>query len=116
MDALGTTRCTYDAVGQRLTEGGPFDKDTVTGTYSNRRRVALSFQQPTGSWTNGFGWVEAELGRRRKGDPEQVQIASRLRARTTMTLKWIARRLDLGAWTFVSNCLVQKRRQDETCQ
>jgi len=62
------------------------------------------------------GWAEAELSRRRKGDPEKVQIASRLRAHTTMTLKWIARRLNMGAWTYVSNCLVQKRRQDEKCQ
>ncbi len=25
-------------------------------TYSNRRRVALSLQQPSSSWTNGFNW------------------------------------------------------------
>jgi hypothetical protein len=33
--------------------------------------------------------------------------------RTTMTLKWSARRLNMGAWTHVSNCLVQKRKNDE---
>ncbi len=33
-----------------------FVNDTVTNIYSNRRRLALSLQQPTGSWTNGFGW------------------------------------------------------------
>jgi len=26
------------------------------------------------------GWTQAELGRRRKGDPEKVEIASRWRA------------------------------------
>jgi RHS repeat-associated protein len=52
----GTTRYTYDAAGQLLTEDGPFTSDTVTSTYSNRRRLALSLQQPTGTWTNGFGW------------------------------------------------------------
>lgn len=57
-------------------------------------------------------WTEAELGRRRKGDPEKVEIASQLRARTTMTLKWIAQRLKMGAWAHVSNCLVQKRKKD----
>jgi len=61
-------------------------------------------------------WTATELSRRRKGDPEKVQIASQLRARTTMTLKWIAQRLNMGAWTYVSNCLVQKREQDEKCQ
>ena len=56
VDSLGTTRYTYDAAGQLLTEDGPFPSDTVTNTYSNRRRVALSLQQPTGQWTNGFAW------------------------------------------------------------
>jgi RHS repeat-associated protein len=56
VDTVGTTRYTYDAAGQLLTEDGPFTSDTVTNTYSNRKRLALSLQQPTGSWTNGFGW------------------------------------------------------------
>jgi RHS repeat-associated protein len=56
VDGLGTTRYAYDAAGQLLTEDGPFTSDTVTNTYSNRRRLALSLQQPTGTWTNGFGW------------------------------------------------------------
>ena len=58
-------------------------------------------------------WTEADLTRRRKGDPQKVELAAVLRARTTMTLKWIARRLNMGAWTHVSNCLVQKRKNDE---
>jgi hypothetical protein len=57
------------------------------------------------------GWREADLSLRRKGDPEKVQMASELRAQTTMTLKWIAQRLKMGAWTHVSNCLVQKRKK-----
>jgi RHS repeat-associated protein len=56
VDSIGTTRYAYDAAGQLLTEDGPFTSDTVTNTYSYRRRVALSLQQPTGLWTNGFGW------------------------------------------------------------
>ena len=62
------------------------------------------------------GWTEAELGRRRKGDPDKVEIASQLRARTTMTLKWIAHRLKMGVWTHVSNCLVQKCKNGLKCQ
>jgi hypothetical protein len=62
------------------------------------------------------GWNEAELERRRKGDPEKVQLAGQLRSRTTMTLKWIAQRLTMGAWTYVSNCLVQKRKRERGCQ
>lgn len=62
------------------------------------------------------GWKEAELAERRKGDPEKVQIAWRLRQETTMTLKWIARRLQMGTWTNVSNRLVEKRKQEEKCK
>ncbi len=50
-------------------------------------------------------WTEDELGRRRKGDPEKIRIARRLRAETTRTLTWIARRLAMGSWTHVSNLL-----------
>ena len=36
VDEVGTTRYSYDAAGQLLTEDGPFTSDTVTNTYSNR--------------------------------------------------------------------------------
>jgi REP element-mobilizing transposase RayT len=50
-----------------------------------------------------LGWEESDLAKRRKGDPGKVRIARRLRAETTMTLAWIARRLHMGVWTHVSN-------------
>jgi len=56
MDGAGTTAYTYNAAGQLLTEDGPFASDTVTNTYASRLRVALSLQQPTGAWANGFGY------------------------------------------------------------
>jgi len=56
------------------------------------------------------GWTESDLAQRRKGDPEKVQIARRVRQESTMTLKWIAQRLKMGAWTSVSNALAQKRQ------
>jgi hypothetical protein len=59
------------------------------------------------------GREEAELTLRRKADPEKVEMAWRSRHETTMTLKWVAKRLKLGAWTHVSNCLVQKRKENE---
>jgi RHS repeat-associated protein len=54
VDAAGTTVYGYSAGGQLWTEDGPFDSDTVTNTYQNRLRVALSLGQPTGAWTNAF--------------------------------------------------------------
>jgi hypothetical protein len=38
-------------------------------------------------------WTTEDLQHRRKGDTEKVRIAQRLRAETTMTLKWIAEEL-----------------------
>jgi hypothetical protein len=43
------------------------------------------------------GWDLEELKRRRKGDPQKIQIARRLRDQTTMTLAWIAQSLSMGA-------------------
>jgi hypothetical protein len=40
LDGLGTTRYTYTASGQLLTEDGPFPSDTVTYSYANRLRGA----------------------------------------------------------------------------
>ncbi len=57
-----------------------------------------------------LGWRQAELKLRRKGDPGKVRMAWRLRAETTMTLKWIATALQMGTWTHVSNLLSRHRR------
>ena len=46
-----------------------------------------------------------DLSCRRKGDKGKVQLARRLRTETTMTLRWIADRLQMGSWTYVSNQL-----------
>jgi REP element-mobilizing transposase RayT len=52
-----------------------------------------------------LGWGENELRRRAKGDKEKVKLARELRERTTMTLAWIAKRLEMGRWPYVSNLL-----------
>ena len=41
-------------------EDGPWANDTVTNGYSNRLRASLGLQQPTGIWTNGFGYDSAK--------------------------------------------------------
>jgi len=60
VDAAGTTKYTYTVGGQLYTEDGPFISDTVTNTYNNRLRVGLDLQQPTGVWTNRFGYDAAK--------------------------------------------------------
>ncbi|HEY5910987.1 MAG TPA: transposase [Verrucomicrobiae bacterium] len=53
----------------------------------------------------GLRWGERELKRRRKGDPEKVRIALRLRRETTMTQAWIAERLHMGTKTHLAHLL-----------
>jgi REP element-mobilizing transposase RayT len=57
------------------------------------------------------GWKDGDLPGRRKGDAGKVAVARRLRRETTMSLKWIAGRLHMGSWTYVSNLLREKRNQ-----
>jgi len=58
-----------------------------------------------------LGWTAEDLKARRKGDAKKVRLAQRLRAETTMTLKWIAGELQMGTWTHVSNLLSKHRRR-----
>ena len=51
------------------------------------------------------GWAEEGLRGRRKGHRVKVLLARRLRQETTVSLEWIAQRLDMGSWTYVSNLL-----------
>lgn len=57
-----------------------------------------------------LGWGQAELEAHRKGDPDKVRIASRLRSETTMTLKWIADQLRMGTASSLANLLAAHRR------
>jgi len=60
VDAAGTTKYTYTVGGKFYTEDGPFTSDTVTNTWDNRLRVGMDLQQPTGVWTNQFGYDAAK--------------------------------------------------------
>jgi hypothetical protein len=51
-----------------------------------------------------------------KGHPVKVQLARQLRQETTMSLKWIAGRLHMGAWTYVSNLLAEPPKPPTLCQ
>jgi hypothetical protein len=58
-----------------------------------------------------LGWKEADLAARRKGDPEKLKLAVRLREETTVTVKWIAARLQMGVWTHLNHLLYWHRRK-----
>ena len=57
-----------------------------------------------------IAWEEADLLKHRKGHRGKVKIARRLRQETTMTLKWIANRLNMGTWTSVTNRLYHLKK------
>jgi putative transposase len=57
-------------------------------------------------------WNEQSLSARRKGDAGKVTIAQRLRSETTVTLEWIAERLQMGTRTHLAHLLYWKRRDE----
>jgi len=69
-----------------------------TGEAKARRLIAATLAQ--------IGWKVSDLKKERKGAPEKVELARRLRKETTMSLKWIAQELEMGSWTYVSNLLI----------
>ncbi len=50
-------------------------------------------------------WPPETLAGRRKGDPEKVKVARRLRRETPMAPHWIAERLHMGAAGYAAHCL-----------
>jgi putative transposase len=54
-----------------------------------------------------LGWSERDLKATRKGDMRKLKLAKQLREQTTMTLKWISKRLHTGSWTHLNNRLYQ---------
>jgi len=56
-------------------------------------------------------WEESELGRHPKGDVKKVRMAKRLRRETTMTLQWIAQRLQMGTKTHLVHLLYWQQRE-----
>ena len=57
------------------------------------------------------GWTEDNLRTHRKGDPEKVRIALRLRGESTVTLAWIAARLTMGTRTHLAHLLYWNGRE-----
>lgn len=56
-------------------------------------------------------WSAADLAQRRKGDAQKLRIARRLRRETTMTLGWIAGRLNMGAAGSLANMLRRAKKK-----
>lgn len=57
--------------------------------------------------------VRFGVGRRAKGDAVKVSVAKRLRAETSVTVKWIADRLQMGAPGYVNHLLYRQRLREQ---
>jgi hypothetical protein len=86
------------------------------GHYGAERRESgeARAQRMVRDGLRALGWTEKELASRPKGDKGKVKLPRRLRGETTMTLRWIADRLQMGSWTYVSN-LLREKTQPNIC-
>jgi RHS repeat-associated protein len=59
-DAVGSSTFTYQNYGAfqsaLATQSGPFGSDTITRAYTNRVPQSLTLAQPSGSWTQSYGF------------------------------------------------------------
>src|SRR5436190_13094199 len=60
------------------------------------------------------GWTERDLQLRPKSDKVKITLAAQLRRETTMTLKWIAKRVQIGAWTHLNKRLYDLHRKNQS--
>jgi hypothetical protein len=58
---------------------------------------------------------ESDLSLRPEGGKVKIALAQRLRKETTMSLKSIAERLQIGSWSYVSNLLAARRHGKKRC-
>lgn len=75
-----------------------------------RESAELKAQRLVADELRQRGWEEGDLATRRKGDPAKVAMAQRLRRETTMTLAWVAQRLQMGAPAYLTHLLYWSRR------
>ncbi len=59
-----------------------------------------------------LGWTMTDLPLRRKSDPGKLQMASRIRVETTLSVKWIAQRLHMGSWKSATTRLHDWKKRD----
>ncbi len=59
------------------------------------------------------GWKEKELKERTKSDPVKLALAARLRQETTLTIRAIAGRLDMGTWKSAKTRLQSRKAKEK---
>ena len=102
---LGDEQFRKDLLAQAATKVGP----NHYGAAVRETAMAKAEQIVTEELAQ-LEWPESELAARRKGDPAKLAIANRLRRETTVTLQWIAERLQMGARSYLSHLLYWEGR------
>ena len=108
----------------------PLQRGWCLGSESFRQELLAQVSERQGDWHYGAelvesaqakaerllaaelareGWTEADLAGRRKGDRVKLKLAAKLRAETTMTLEWIAERLQMGTRGHLTHLLYHER-------
>jgi putative transposase len=98
-----------DAFRQRLLE--MIDGRIGEHHYGQQRKESAEdkAQRVIRAGLKAAAWTEQDLELRPKSDRVKI-LAVRLRRETTMTLKWIASRLHMGAWTHLNKRLYEHRK------
>ena len=60
-----------------------------------------------------LGWKETDLVSRLKNHPDKLVIATRVRKETTLSIRWIAARLQMGTYKSVKSMLHERMHADE---
>jgi putative transposase len=91
-----------DQMERKVTPGHGATERAEVAEWKAERIIEASLPQ--------IGWSEGDLQESRKGAPEKVEIAKRLREQTTLSLKQVANRLSMGTWQNASNLLYRARK------
>ena len=59
-------------------------------------------------------WEETDLIARRKGDPGKVEIALELRGNATVSVSWVAQRLNMGTPGSLKWLLCQAKKKEQS--
>jgi putative transposase len=79
-----------------------------------RESAEVRAERIIGEELERLGWTAVDLAQRHKTDPGKVSIGARLRRETTLPMRWIADRLQMGTWKSTRARLQEWKRSDRT--
>jgi hypothetical protein len=93
-------------------EHGQIRRGWCCGEEAFRKELLAQVEELAREGLRRLGWTETELATRRKSDRAKLKVAMKLRAETTMTLRWIAARLRIGTGASWSHLLSGQQRAE----